>query len=511
MLAALSAVFIGAIDLSIVATILPSIVSDLNVNTADIDRYIWVVNSYLIAYIAAIPLAGRLSDLIGRRGVFLGCLALFLAGSVVCATATTLDGLIVARAIQGFGGGGLIPVTMALAGDLFSRKSHLSAIGAIASIETLGWIVGPTYGAVVTTLTGNTDQAWRWVFWLNVPIGLFIAWNVRKRIPGAPIRDAGERVRQLDVPGALALTGMIVFVCLGLTSSGEISSGDGGLRAFGGTPNPLADRLPILLGLAGLCLVGLVLRQRTATWPILPMQLLRHKGFASAIVANFMVGTVMMIGIVNVPVVVALLISSGDVSWTSALLLAPLTIGIAVAAALGGWIESRLTGVMVIVVGSLASAVGFASLYPLLDSLDVWRMIPGLTIAGLGIGLLLPPLGTAALRAADSAHHGTAASMLIMVRLLGMTIGISGLSAIGVYRLQELTDRLDPVMQEPSESTASFLARQQQFIVDHAIPQAVQVMQETFAVAAFLAIFAMVPLLAMQRSGASQGGDVGCE
>lgn len=511
MLAALLAVFIGAIDLSIVATILPSIVSDLNVNTADIDRYIWVVNSYLIAYIAAIPLAGRLSDLIGRRGVFLGCLALFLAGSVVCATATTLDGLIVGRTIQGFGGGGLIPVTMALAADLFSRKSHLSAIGAIASIETLGWIVGPTYGAVVTTLTGNSDQAWRWVFWLNVPIGLFVAWNLRKQIPGASIRDAGERLRQLDVPGALALPGMIVFVCLGLTSSGEISSGDGGLRAFGGTPNPLADKLPILLGLAGLCFVGFVLRQRTASWPILPMQLLRHKGFASAIVANFMVGTVMMIGIVNVPVVVALLISSGDVSWTSALLLAPLTIGIAFTAALGGWIESRLTSVTVIVVGSLASAVGFASLYPLLDSLDVWRMIPGLTIGGLGIGMLLPPLGTAALRAPDSAHHGTAASLLIMVRLLGMTVGISGLSAIGVYRLQELTDRLDPVLPEPGESTASFLVRQQQFIIDHAIPLAVQVMQETFAVAAILAIVAIVPLLAMERSGASQGRDVGRE
>jgi MFS family permease len=509
MLAALLAVFIGAIDLSIVATILPSIVSDMNVNTADIDRYIWVVNSYLIAYIAAIPLAGRLSDLIGRREVFLGCLALFLAGSVVCATATTLDGLIVARAIQGFGGGGLIPVAMALAGDLFSRKSHLSAIGAIASIETLGWIVGPTYGAVVTSTAGNSDQAWRWVFWLNVPIGLFVAWNVRKRIPGVPTRDAGERLRQLDVAGALALTGVIVFVCLGLTSSGEISSGDGGLRAFGGTPNPLADRLPILLGLAGLCLVGLVLRQRTATWPILPMGLLRHKGFTGAIVANFMVGTVMMIGIVNVPVVVALLISSGDVSWTSALLLAPLTVGIAVAAALGGWVEARLTGEKVIVIGSLATALGLASLYPLLDSLDVWRMIPGLTIAGLGIGLLLPPLGTAALRAADAANQGTAASMLIMVRLLGMTIGISGLSAIGVYRLQVLTDRLDPVLQESNESTASFLARQQQFIVDHAIPLAVQVMQETFTVAAILALFAVVPLLAMERSGAAQGRDIG--
>lgn len=500
MVAALAAVLIGAIDLTIIATILPSIISDLNVNTADIDRYIWIVNAYLIAYIAAIPLAGRVSDLIGRRSVFLACLALFLIGSLLCAVSTSLDSLIVARAVQGLGGGGLLPVTMALAGDLFSRKLHLTAIGTIASIETLGWIIGPTYGAVVTTLSGNADEAWRWVFWINVPIGVAVTWYAWSHLAPPPTTGVIARLRRLDLVGALLLTGAIVFASLGLTSSGEVSGGDGGLRALGGTPNPLADRLPLLIGLAVVFLIGFVYRQRTAHDPILPNSIIRDRRYLAAIIANFLIGTVMMIGIVNVPVVVALLIAGDDVSWTSALLLAPLTVGIATASARGGSLGTRVSPNGIALIGTVATAAGFLSLYPLLGSLDVWLMIPGLLVAGIGIGLLLPPLGTAALEAGYNNHRGVSASTLIMVRLLGMTIGISALSALGVYRLQVLTDRLDPVLQQPGESTASFLARQQEFIIDRAIPLVVQVLQETFALAAILALVAIVPLLKMQHS-----------
>lgn len=501
MLAALSAVFLGAIDLSIIATILPSIVSDLNINTADIDRYIWIVNAYLIAYIAAIPLAGRISDLVGRRSVFLACLGIFLIGSILCATSSSLENLIFARAVQGLGGGGLLPVTIALAGDLFSRKQQLGVIGTIASVETLGWIVGPSYGAVITTLSSNANEAWRWVFLLNLPIGIAVIWFTRHSIAGTSETESRHRLRQLDMPGALLLTGAIVFACLGLTSSGEIAGQTNGLRAFGGTPNPLADQLPLLGAIAIISLAGFWFRQRTARSPILPSEILADRGFGAAIVANFLIGTVMMIGIVNVPVVVALLISGADVSWTSALLLAPLTVGIAVTAALGGKIGERVSSNGIVTAGTVLTGSGMFSLYPLLDSLNVWLMIPGLALAGLGIGLLLPPLGAISLRLSTDQHRGVASSTLIMVRLLGMTIGISGLSAIGVFRLQRLTDRLEPVTQMSGESTALFLARQQEFLIEQAIPLAVQVLQETFAIAAILALIAIVPLLKMQKSG----------
>jgi MFS family permease len=511
MLAALAAVLIGAIDLSIIATILPSIIADLNVNSADIDRYVWVVNAYLIAYIAAIPLAGRVSDLIGRRPVFLLCLAIFLAGSILCAEAETLQSLIVARAIQGFGGGAILPVTMALAGDVLGRKSHLAAVGTIASAETLGWILGPTYGAVIATLSGNDDSAWRWVFWLNVPIVAVIALLIAREVPGAHDGRTWNRLRQVDVPGLLLLTVVIVTLCVALTSSGELATSQQGLRALGGTPNPLADRIPVFLAIAAVGMMALIAWLRMAKHPILPVSLLRLKGYVAAVAGNFLIGTIMMIGVVNVPVVVALLVAGGDVSWTSALLLVPLTAGIAITAALGGHILQRISMTAIVTLGTVLTTAGLAAMYPLLDSMDIWRMIPGLAIAGIGLGLVIAPLGNAALDLASDADRGAAASTLIMARLLGMTLGVSALTALGVHRLQVLTDRLDPVFQEPGESTASFLARQQAFVLDHAIPLAVQVMQETFVAAALIALIALPPMLVMARSGSPERGDVGGE
>src|SRR5690606_38646789 len=115
------------------ASILPHVIGDLGVNTADIDRYIWAVNAYLIAYIVAIPLAGAISDRAGRLATFAGSLVIFLAGSVVCAMADSLGDLVVGRSIQGFGGGGLLPVAIALAGDTLGRRGQLAGIGFVGA------------------------------------------------------------------------------------------------------------------------------------------------------------------------------------------------------------------------------------------------------------------------------------------------------------------------------------------------------------------------------------------
>jgi len=508
MLAALLAVLIGAIDLSIIATILPQMVADLNVNSADIDRYIWIVNAYLIAYIAAIPITGRLSDLLGRRSIFLACLAIFLTGSIVCAAADSLDSMIIARAVQGFGGGGLLPVTMALAGDLLPRRSHLAAIGAIASVDTLGWIAGPVYGAAIVQLGVGHPSAWRWVFWLNIPIILVTTWAIRARVPGPSLRQSLSRIRSLDIPGATCLTLAIVFGCLALTASGELStSTDQGLRAFGGTPNPIAGRIWQFAAIAVVFVVLFVLRTKTAAKPILPPHLFRQPAYRHALFGNFMLGIMIIIGIVTVPVVVALLVATDDASWTSALLLAPYTTGIAAMSFAGGWIERHYPQRTVLISGALAATGGFAVMYPLLDSLHVWWMLPGLLVAGIGIGVLIAPLGSVALITADASDRGAATSTLMVARLLGMTIGISGLSAIGVARLQQLTNQLPSIVRGESESTANFLVRQQEFIHNEAIPVAVQVMQELFVLAAVISLLLIIPLLAMyrwlRRSGAA--------
>ncbi|HEY8292657.1 MAG TPA: MFS transporter, partial [Thermomicrobiales bacterium] len=131
--AALLAVFVGSLDLTVIATLLPKIVSDLQINTADINRYVWVVSGYLLAYMVTIPVLGRVSDILGRRPVFAGALAIFLVGSILSARAGGLAGLITGRAIQGFGGGALVPVTMALVGDILPPRRRAAVIGLVGA------------------------------------------------------------------------------------------------------------------------------------------------------------------------------------------------------------------------------------------------------------------------------------------------------------------------------------------------------------------------------------------
>ncbi|MEA2532086.1 MAG: hypothetical protein QOG89_3730, partial [Thermomicrobiales bacterium] len=174
LVAALAAVFVGAVDLTVIATILPQMVFDLQINTADVDRYIWVVNAYLLAYIVSIPLMGRVSDLLGRTVAFEIALAAFLVGSLWSAVAGNLHELIAARAVQGAGGGALLPVTMALVGDLLPPGKRLTALGAVGAVDTLGWVLGPLWGAAVVGLAPG-DEPWRWVFWINLPLCIVVA------------------------------------------------------------------------------------------------------------------------------------------------------------------------------------------------------------------------------------------------------------------------------------------------------------------------------------------------
>lgn len=512
MVAALLCVLLGSIDLTVVAAVIPEIILDLGVNTADIDRYIWIVSAYLVAYIVAIPLLGRLSDLVGRQRAFMVCLVVFVIGSIVCASAGSLNQLIAGRMIQGLGGGGLLPITIALVGDQVGRRYQLAGIGVVSAIETIGWVLGPIYGASVVELLDAQDEAWRWIFWINIPLLLLALGFVIRGFSATASSTPTAKPRLLDIPGAILLSVSLVTFNLALASGGEFGSNQGtGLRAMGGTPNPFTEHISALLAACLVSTFALVVWERRSRSPFLPIGLYRNRRFHGSILANLLLGAVLMVSMVNIPVVVALLSTPDVVSRRSALVLAPFTLMIAAASFVAGAVIGRLgvrraTGVAVLLV-----VAGCASQYVLLREQSLIAMVPGLAIAGLGIGLLLPPLGAIVLETSSAADRGAAASSALMFRLLGMTVGVSALTAIGVHRLQTLTDRLDPIVQQTGESTAMFLNRQRMFIEDHAIPLSVQVIRETFLIAGVVAGFLIVPLLMLAgRSGAdaevSQGG-----
>lgn len=509
LVAALAAVFLGAVDLTVIATILPRMVFDLQINTADVDRYIWVVNAYLLAYIVSIPLMGRVSDLVGRTAAFEIALAVFLAGSAWSAVANDLHQLIAARAVQGAGGGALLPVTMALVGDLLPAGKRLTALGIVGAVDTLGWVLGPLWGAVMVGLAPG-EEPWRWVFWINIPIGILVAIAIAFAGRGSKPAATGGGLAKLDLPGTILLGGGLLLLNLGLSAGGEVGLTQGSaMRALGGTKNPLAgDLVPLLVG-ACVILVFFFLWERRASSPILSPRLFGSRRFLAGVIANFLVGAALIVAVVDVPVVVALLVDQDRISTVSAYLLAPFTISMAALSFAGGLVARRFGERRTAIVGLALVVVGYAALWVGLREDHYLRMIPGLLIAGTGFGLVVAPIGSQVIDSASSEDRGVAAAFTILFRLLGMTIGISTLTAIGVRRLQVLTNRLEPVVQQAGETTAAFFLRQTEYIENYAVPLSLKVVRETFLLAAVLALLAAIPVALSRSRGSaeSEGGE----
>jgi MFS family permease len=490
--AALLAVFLGALDLTVIATILPEMVTDLRVNAADVDRYVWIVNGYLLAYVVAIPVVGRLSDLLGRTRAFQGSLVIFLIGSVVCALASDLPLMIAGRAIQGAGGGALLPVTMALVGDLLPPGRRASALGLVGAIDTLGWVMGPLWGAMLVAIAPG-QEPWRWVFIVNIPLAIVAALAIG-RVGAVRQPPAAGWARRLDFPGALLLTGLLLAVNLGLSAGGELGTPAGGARALGGSRHPFAELVLPLLAIAGMLGVLMIWRQRHARWPLLPVPLFRDRQFSAAIVANFLVGASLIVAMVDVPVVTSLLVQPEAVSRIAALMLAPFTALIAVLSFAGGRIASRFGFRLTAALGLVLVAIGYAALWTGLRGGELLGMLPGLVLAGAGFGLVFAPIGATAIDAAPGSDRGIAAAMTLVFRLLGMTISISLLTAIAVRRLQGLVGDLEAIVQAPGETSAEFLARQTMLLYELVLPISLQVVRETFLVAGAIALLALIPI-----------------
>ncbi|MDQ6908755.1 MAG: MFS transporter, partial [Chloroflexota bacterium] len=325
--AALLAVFVGSLDLTVIATLLPKIVSDLQINTADINRYVWVVSAYLLAYMVTIPVLGRVSDILGRRPAFAAALVIFLAGSILSARAGGLGSLIAGRAVQGFGGGALVPVTMALVGDLLPPRRRAAVIGLVGAIDTMGWVLGPLYGAALLGLTGS----WRVIFWINVPITIITVLVLLFTWRGVRQQRIRER---LDLAGAALLSASLVCLNLALSSGSEAGAGNGQL---GGSANPLAAYRWPLLGGALVAFIGFILWERRAKAPLIPLSLFRLPVFSAATVANLLIGASLIVVMVDVPLFASLVEENPErASLIGAALLLPFTFMMAVGSVLGG-------------------------------------------------------------------------------------------------------------------------------------------------------------------------------
>lgn len=494
-------IFIGALDLTVVSAVLPHVILDLEIPLqTGLDNAAWLVTGYLLAYSISMTFMGRLSDLRGRKRVFLISLVVFAIGSYLVAVAdtwptslvlriyylffdgrpdlsfTTLNVLIAARMIQAFGAGSMVPVGMAMVGDLYPPAQRARPLGLIAAVDTAGWVVGHLYGGIVVRYFD-----WRTIFWLNLPICLlaFILISALLRDP------PGERQPgKMDWWGAGLIAATLTLLNLALGSTAETSSA----AAFV-TQDPVSRfALPLLL-LALLSFVLFLLRQWRTKDPLVELSLFRLPNFLPATLANFLLGIAMFIAIANVPVFINSLIAATATqgAWETGWVLSALTVPMALAALPGGWLTERRGYRLPLVLGALLAIVGFVLMTGWKQDTSYTTMVPQLLLTGIGFGLSMAPVTTAVINASPQRLRGTSSALVIISRLVGMTLGVSGITAYDLRRVEALSQTIAPT------NDLGQLALAGMRILE-------QVISETFLIAAGITALVLLTVLFIRKS-----------
>ena len=439
-------VFVAADDLMVVATMLRPMIDDFElIIPDDLDAAAWIVNTYLVAYVAVMPVAGRLSDLIGRRAVFVGALVLFAVGSIIVPAADSLRVLYLGRVLTALGGGALVPVAFAVAADLHRGPARVRALGLLAAIETIGWVWGPLYGAVLVRFA-----TWRWQFHINVALavaGIVVGWLTLE--PGR--RDR----RRIDWFGPAALTAGLVALSLALLGGARIQT-VGGLEQLtdsGGT----RWTGPWLYPVAALAIGAFVVSERRAAEPVVDRSLRASGAAVGALVVNVLASVGLVVTLINVPLFVNIVEGGVEASAVRAgWLLTAFTATMAATSYLGG----RLAGSAGIrwptVAGLAVAAAGLLAMGLTWDpDTSGVMMAVQLAAAGAGVGLLLAPTSAVVIDAAGDDGRGVASGLVVVARLIGFSVGLAALTAWGLRRYDQLRAEVElPGIDDPGYADA---------------------------------------------------------
>ena len=456
LLAVLSAgVFIAGLELMITAVALPTIITNLVATNPDrpgetafseLRRASWIINGYLLAYVVAMPLAGRIADVWGARRLFLGALVVFIVGSLIAGRGQTIDDLIIGRIIQGFGGGVLVPVGTAAASHLFEGHARPRALGVIGALTFLGMAAGPFLGAAIlggfdiggglTALGVARDSeirdvltpAWRWVFYLNVPIGfaaLLVGWAASSGWE-TPRRRGG-----VDVFGAIVWSVALVAGLGAVTLLGS--------RGQAGGPDPLL--VSAALGAAAVVSTLLtVVRGLRRPDPFLDPRLFGSLTFSSAALVSLLTGYSFATAIIGGAVFVDRVLYGGPDQQRFAL--GALAAATAVGALVSGFAVRFLSLRLVTLIGLAASGGSLVWMARWGPGVQLTEVAVALAVFGLGFGLTVTPRSTAAVEVAGRASFGIASAIVTVARMIGMAVGVAVLTAYGSTTIDRLYDQL---------------------------------------------------------------------
>jgi len=392
-----------AVDATIIATAVPSVVRDIGGFT----EFPWIFSVYLLAQAVSVPVYGKLNDLFGRKPVILWGIGLFLLGSIMCGSAWSIWLLIGFRAVQGLGAGAIIPTTITIVGDLYSVQERAKVQGYVASVWGIASVVGPTLGGVFSEYV-----SWRWIFFVNVPLCLIAATMI--------VRKFAERVERgrpsIDYRGAVLLSGALTLLILGILEGGQAWAWD--------SPASLAV---LAAGLAALVAFGLV--ERAAPEPVLPLWIFRRPLLVVSGALAVGVGAILLGLSSYVPTYAQDVLGTGPL--VAGFALAALTLGWPISASQAGKVYLRLGFRACALIGASFVLAGSALLLLLGRHSPVLEVGAFCMIIGLGMGLTAAPTLIAAQSSVGWAERGVVTANNIFLRSLGSALGVAVFGAIG--------------------------------------------------------------------------------
>jgi len=405
-------ILMAAMDNTIVATAMGTIVSDLG----GLEQFVWVTSGYLVASMAGMPIFGKLSDMYGRKRFFIFGLIVFLLGSVLCGIAQTMTQLAIFRAIQGIGGGALMPIAFTIIFDLFPPEQRGKMTGLFGAVFGTSSIFGPLLGAWITE-----GISWHWVFYVNVPIGIIALFLII-----VYYKESLEHSKQkIDYLGATTLVGAVVCLLFALE--------------FGGNQYPW-DSVQIIGLFAGFAvlLLAFIFAERRAAEPVISFGMFKHRLFATSNLVGIFYGAAFIVPTIYIPIFVQGVM--GGSATNSGLILLPMTLASVVTASLGGALTQKVSYRNVMLVSGVLFIGGCYLLSTVTPETSNLVLTMYMIVSGLGVGFSFSVLTASSVHGFDFRQRGQATSTSQFLRTLGMTLGIS---IFGILQRNMLSDKLE--------------------------------------------------------------------
>jgi EmrB/QacA subfamily drug resistance transporter len=425
---------LAELDQTMFSAALPTIVGELG----GVDRMLWVTTAYVLAGTVVMPVYGKLGDLLGRKPLFIAALSVFVVGCVLGGLATDMTWLIVARAVQGLGGGGLLILIQAIIADVVPARDRAASMVVVGAVFALSAMLGPVLGGWLTDGLG-----WRWAFWINIPLGAAAIASGAVFLPSAPRRVRSVRI---DVAGIVAMT---------ITVTGIVF-----VASWGGVAYQWGS--PVIVSISVLAVLGsavFIAAERRAAEPIIPLALFRNRTFTAATIAGLVMAVAMFGTIAYLPTYLQMVNGLGATG--AGLVMLTLVAGLAVTSAGSAQIVRR-TGqyVWLPVVGCVLVAAALGLLSTLTVETDLWVIGSYLFLLGAGIGCALEILVLVVQNACPASQVGTATATYSFFREIGVALGSAVVGAMFTSRLVTLlADRvprgtaaqLDPYALTPAQ------------------------------------------------------------